>query len=209
MQRQHFASSAELRKVWSFVKADRRGKKALALLREDGFHLVDQRPAFYCRIPYLSADRLVGRMIELDTRAFDGMIKFLREAADLLNSPHPVLVHSEPKQKKFVSQPGIKWGFPYFRGVANSLEWIAARRWAVTEHSQQDRVIAVLLQEVMEETGKPHYKEIGNLLDAIFRGAGKEFTRQRSALFRSIAPRPKRAPDNKSRGRHAGNEISR
>jgi hypothetical protein len=156
--------------LWEKVERDQDGKRALDTLRRDGFRLKFPIEIF-ATIPFLPNTRAKSRRVTASLSGARTTIRFLRE----LEKNWPELRTTYRGQMDF----GV---------TADSLKEVVSHKWVATEINTRASAITVLQNAVRRSTGKPHYREMLDLLESIFRVAGTRFDITDSSL-RKLATR--------------------
>ena len=175
-------SRVMLEKNWKTVQKDKDGARALSILWKSGFRLNWPEIGL---IPFLPTRRARSRNLVLP-RGTRLVVRSLREIADGLADQYTSVEAYNPREGSIYMKPGIEGDFPNFRELADSLERVGRCRWAVTEHNPRQNAIAGLLWETKNRTGKLREVEVADLLDAVFRAAGKKFTFPLESLRKAL-----------------------
>lgn len=167
----------DLKKIWSTIRKDRYGARALAILKRDGFDLVripvESRtwPGMIASIPFLPNLRARSRLLPRP-QYLRLSIGFLRELSRSLASPHCHVEAYDPRERIIYMKPSNEMSPLLFTEAVNCLEKMRSWKWVIAEHNPRQHAIASLRWEIRWRTRKPHDKELADLLDATFRACG-------------------------------------
>jgi hypothetical protein len=167
----------DLDSIWQAIRKDKRGARALAVLKKHGFDLeripVDLHtwPGMITTIPFLPNCRARSRLLSrpYGLRLATG---FLRQLARSLASPYSRVEARDPRGKVIYMQASDELNPSLFTKAADFLEKVSSWKWVITEHNPRQNAIAYLRWEIKSRTKKPHDRQLADLLDATFRAAG-------------------------------------
>lgn len=171
----------ELSKIWAKILRDPDARRAMKILKRDGFeisHLVPQDASMrhpnwadeIAAIPLLpnrSARRRIHHRSTL--RKHWPLLRVLRRLAKKMNDPF-----SEVSIVSMIDSPvrEIHNLGKHVEDTANIVEKVLSWDWYVRDRNPRNSIIAELRWQIRWRTGRPHDLELATLIDAAFRAAG-------------------------------------
>lgn len=166
--------------LWEKVERDHEGRRALAVLRRDGFHSNLPLPVF-ATIPNLPNRRAKSNSLPAPKGAARAVINYLRDLER--HWPDLYLKNARSGKIYYLRENLQRLGFD---GLADDIERIFACEWVGVERGTRASTIAVLARSIRQTTGKPHYRELLQLLGSIFAAAGKKLDLQDATLRKIV-----------------------
>jgi hypothetical protein len=171
----------QLQAVWQYILADLHARKALEILRQDGFAIDHLTPhdlaqlnwaAYVALIPFLPdtpTRRRVYRGKEL--RKHRSLVRVLRVFAAQAREPFCEIRRVKKNQYLHGVSPEFR---DQLEKAADLIEDLISSSWSARHRNPRNTVIARLRWEIHYKTGAPHDSELATLIDAAFTGAGQD-----------------------------------
>ena len=174
---------SQLCDVWNGVIQDREAREALNRLQRDGFHVAHLKPRdptlkrpnwadYIAAIPFLSNRPSRSRIHRSKSlRRHLSLVSTLRRLAENIDDPFcEVRIVGT---RDHLLEEIVGWA----RDVTNTadfLETLLSWGWYTRFLNSRNHAIAVLRWQIRERTSAPHDRDLGILIDAAFRAAGRK-----------------------------------
>jgi hypothetical protein len=185
-------TTRQLCDIWQKILSDGDGRRALELLDEAGFPISHLKPTdatfnhpswadYIAAIPLLAnkpSTRLIHSKISL--RKYRPVVEELRQFAEIVRMPFMELTifGSEDYPNFFGGKDYPDFTLSTLRDdllkTATMLEHFLSWDYCVRNLNPRHAVIAELRHTIRQKTGRPHDRELNDLMDSAFRAAGSK-----------------------------------
>jgi hypothetical protein len=176
-------SLALLSSIWERAKENKQAKEAIEGLKREGLDLETMWQAIAI-IPLLPKRRSRSRSLRVP-RGARNAVRFLREMGEMTDNPY-VEVQARDEHGTTYSGRGVLRQLLKSGQLADSLEEALGCRWVLTEANAQQNALATLNWEVKRRTKKLYDRQLSDVLDAVFRAAGNEFSKSHDTFRKSL-----------------------
>jgi hypothetical protein len=135
-------------------------------------------------IPLLPNRRARSRVLPVP-RGARRVVRFLREISEMAAKPYSEVQAHDGNGITYFGTGAVRDVLKSGQ-LAGSLEKALGCRWVLTESNAQQNALASLSWEVKERTGKLHDRQLADVLDAVFRAAGKKFSESHDTIRKSL-----------------------
>src|SRR4051812_1621282 len=168
----------EVRDIWAKVRLDPDGKSALTRLAKNNFNISGLKVggrrltlADYVALIPLVPNRIAARHIHSDARfkKYLPLLKHLRSFEKSLEDPFcevRILSDYDTEVRQIRAEVGR---------AATTLEHFLSWSWSARRRNPRNTLIACIRSAIRNKTGKPHDNELGALIDAAYRAAGRSY----------------------------------